>query len=92
MDINEARAKIEIIDKEMAKLFEERMSCAKAIAEYKSANNMQIFDAVREHQLLEKNSAYIANDNLRDYYKQFLNDVMNVSKSYQREIIDSIGQ
>lgn len=87
MDINEARAKIEVIDKEMAKLFEERMACAQAIAIYKKNNNMQIFDAAREQQLLEKNSEYIKNENLKDYYKEFLTDVMGVSKKYQREII-----
>lgn len=87
MDINEARAKIEIIDKEMARLFEERMACAKSIAEYKMANNMPIFDAVREHHLLEKNSAYIADENMKEYYKEYLIGVMNVSKKYQSEII-----
>lgn len=87
MDINEARAKIEIIDKEMARLFEERMACSKAIAEYKKANNMPIFDAVREQQLLEKNSGYIESDIMKGYYKDYLQAVMDVSKSYQKNII-----
>lgn len=87
MDISEARAKIEVIDKEMARLFEERMACSKAIAEYKMANNMPIFDAVRESQLLEKNSAYISNENMKDYYRDYLLGVMNVSKNYQADII-----
>ena len=88
MDINEARAKIEVIDKEMAKLFEERMECAKAIAEYKMANKMPIFDAVRESQLLEKNTAYISNENMKDYYRDYLIGVMGVSKQYQADIIN----
>ena len=87
MDINEARAKIETIDKEMAKLFVERMACSKAIAEYKQANNMPIFDAAREQVLLEKNSAYIENDNMKEYYKDYLMAVIGISKNYQKEII-----
>ena len=87
MDINEARAKIETIDKEMAKLFVERMACSKAIAEYKQANNMPIFDAVREQHLIEKNSAYIEDSDMKEYYKDFLIGVMGVSKNYQKDII-----
>jgi len=87
MDINEARARIELIDKEMAKLFEQRMACSKAIAEYKMANNMQIFDAAREQQLIEKNSVYIENEELKDYYKDYLIEVMGISKKYQGNII-----
>ena len=88
IDISEARVKIEAIDKEMAKLFQERMACSKAIAEYKLANNMPIFDAVREQQLLEKNSAYMADENMKIYYKDFLMGVMGVSKNYQKDIIE----
>lgn len=87
MDINEARAQIEIIDKEMAVLFEKRMACSKAIAEYKMANNMPIFDAVREQQLIEKNSAYLENSDMKEYYKDYLLGVMGVSKNYQKAII-----
>lgn len=87
MDINEARAQIEVIDKEMANLFEKRMACAKAIAEYKMANNMPIFDAVREQHLIEKNSAYIEDSDMKEYYKDFLIGVMGVSKNYQKDII-----
>lgn len=88
MDISEARVKIEAIDKEMARLFQERMACSKAIAEYKLANNMPIFDAAREQQLLEKNSAYMADENMKAYYKDFLMGVMGVSKNYQKDIIE----
>ena len=34
-DLNNARLKINAIDKEMAKLFEERMKVSKEVAEYK---------------------------------------------------------
>jgi len=87
MDLLQARNKIEEIDKQMAALFEERMECAKDIAVYKKENNMPIFDAVREKHLIEKNSLYIKNDCLKEYYKEYMIAMMNISKDYQKEII-----
>lgn len=92
MDLVQARDSIEKIDKQMAALFEERMQCAKDIALYKKANDLPVFDAVRERQLLDKNSGYISDEKLKDYYREFLNDMMDISKEYQRSIIDNIGQ
>ena len=85
--LEEARKEINRIDEEMAKLFEGRMECAEVIAEYKKENNLPIFDKKREEELVERNSRYIENQGLREYYKDFLLDVMSISKKYQKEII-----
>jgi 3-dehydroquinate synthase len=85
--LEEARKEINRIDEEMAKLFEGRMECAEVIAEYKKENNLPIFDKKREEELVERNSGYIENQGLREYYKDFLLDVMSISKKYQKEII-----
>ena len=41
MDMNELRAKIDIIDDQIVQLFCQRMDVAAQIADYKKANNMQ---------------------------------------------------
>ena len=87
--LDEARKEINRIDAEMAKLFEERMSAAKVIAEYKKENTLPIFDAQREVELTKKNLSYIKDETLKRYYKNFISDMMNVSKAYQRSIIFS---
>lgn len=87
--LDEARKEINRIDAEMAKLFEERMGAAKVIAEYKKENNLPIFDAQREVELTKKNLSYIKDETLKRYYKNFISDMMNVSKAYQRSIIFS---
>lgn len=92
MDLSQARNRIEEIDRQMAALFEERMECAKSIAEYKKINNLPVFDAVREKQLLNKNSEYIHDEVLKDHYKEFLTSVMDISKNYQRHVIDRSTQ
>lgn len=86
MDIKEARVKIEEIDKEMASLFEKRMECAKAIAEYKMENALPIKDIARETSLIERNCSYITDEIMVGYYKNFLRSTIDISCTYQEFI------
>lgn len=86
-NLQDARQKINEIDREMAALFESRMQAAKVIAEYKKERGLPIFDAAREQAVIEKNSAYIRDYDIRSYYVRFLQDEMAVSKQYQEHII-----
>ena len=88
--LQQARTEINEIDKEMAALFERRMKAAKVIAEYKKEHGLQIYDAQRERAVIEKNSAYIGDYDIRSYYVRFLNDVMAVSKQYQERVISGV--
>ena len=87
-DLSEARKNIEAIDKEMAELFTRRMQCSHSIAEYKQANGIPILDSGREKALIEKNEAYIEDNELRPYYKQFMQGIMDISKQYQHKLME----
>lgn len=89
-DLNEIRGEIEAIDRQMAALFEKRMTCSGEISEYKKANGMPILDAGREKVLIEKNEAYIENSALKPYYRHFMQDIMDISKLYQRKLIEGV--
>jgi len=90
MDMEQARLKIEEIDKQMAALFEQRMECSKAVAEYKKENGLPVLDKNREKVLIEKNSGYIENGDVEAYYREFFNGLLNVSKKYQHKIISGV--
>ena len=47
-ELEKAREIINKADKEIARIFEERMSAVKIVAEYKAAHGLPIFDAGRE--------------------------------------------
>ena len=89
-EMQEARDRICEIDKEMASLFVKRMECAEVIANYKSRQGLQIFDAKRESELLQRNLNYVDRLELRPYYKQFMQNTMDVSKNYQSMIIQGV--
>lgn len=86
--LEKARAEIERIDKEMIKLFIERMNCTQDVISYKKENNLPILDSNREKQLIEKNSCFVPEE-LKKYYIDFLKGVIKVSKDYQKDIIDN---
>lgn len=91
--LENARNQINEIDKQMAVLFESRMSAIENVIAYKMQNNLPVLDESRENFVIEKNQEYIKNKKYQDYYVQFLKDVMNVSKNYQKSIAyaDCVG-
>ncbi len=88
--LDDARIKINEIDKEMAKLFEARMEESKAVAEYKKENGLSIEDTKREDEIIKRNSDYISNDEIKEYYISFIKEVLNESKKYQHRLIKGI--
>ncbi|MBQ8292266.1 MAG: chorismate mutase [Bacilli bacterium] len=86
-ELDNTRKKINEIDKEIAKLFEERMVCSKEVAEYKIKHAMPIFDASREQEVIDRNAKMIENDVIREYYINFLKQTMDISKQYQARLI-----
>lgn len=89
-DLEEARRDIDRIDKEMARLFQERMGAAKKVALYKKKTGMPIFDAAREDAILARGAERVEDDALRGYYKNYLHAVMDISKAYQARLIDGM--
>ena len=85
--LDEARSIINEVDKEIAELFAKRMNATKMVAEYKKENGLAIFDAAREEAIIKRNSEYIADKEIREYYVNFLKDTMSVSKSYQERLL-----
>lgn len=85
-DLKEIRNEINEIDEKIAKLFEKRMIIAQKIAAYKMQNALPIEDKVREKELIKKNSNYIEDEQIKEYYINFLQDMMDISKKYQERL------
>lgn len=86
--LDKAREKINAIDVQMRELFEQRMKAVEEVAEYKLKNNMKIFDPNREAEVVEKNSIKMQNEKLKPYYREYIQAVMDISKSYQESIVN----
>jgi chorismate mutase len=86
--LDEIRNKIDEIDAQMRVLFEQRMDCIQAVAEYKFSNNGNIFDQNREEKMLQKNLIQLQNKNYTKEYERFLQEILVSSKEYQKDWID----
>lgn len=88
--LDKARKKINEVDEQMAKLFTERMLAAREVAEYKKKHGLKIFDAAREAEVIKRNSAFIEDTEIREYYVNFLKNNMAVSREYQDRLMEGM--
>ena len=89
--LEKARQTINLADAAIAENFEKRMRAAQDVVAFKMENNLPIFDAEREKEVIEKNLANITDETFKPYYKDMLMQLMRISKEYQTAIIDSNG-
>ena len=91
MDIlEEARNKINKADEAMRELFCERMKAVKQVAEYKREHGIPITDIAREEEVISRNAQLIEDESLRSYYVNFIRSNMEISKSYQRRLMEGM--
>ena len=88
--LKKAREKINLIDQEMARLFEERMKAAESVAEYKKEHGIAILDPEREEIVLKKGTERISDDVYKEYYTVFQRNTMAISRAYQSRLIEGM--
>ena len=86
MDLAEARRIIDEVDTEMAALFIRRMQAVEAVAAYKQAHGLPIFDEARENEVIARNAARVQDVTLREFYVQQLQETMRISRRYQARL------
>lgn len=86
MDLNELRNKIDGIDKELVRLFAERMETAAAVGKYKQENGVPVFNREREREILNNMTDSVPEE-LQSYTKTLYQTLFEMSRSYQKRII-----
>ncbi|MGY0394318.1 chorismate mutase [Fusobacterium sp.] len=87
-----ARIEINRVDKEIAKLFEERMKAVEEVINFKIENNLDILDSSRENEVIERNKKLIEEKKYEKYYVDLITNMMRISKNYQKEIVDKYSK
>lgn len=87
MDLNEIRQQINEIDEQLVALFRKRMETVVEVAKYKQENHLPVLDRTRERQVLCR-VAEMAGEDLEHYAKVLYTTLMDVSRNYQRNILD----
>ncbi len=82
--LEEARQIINEVDAQMAELFVKRMKAVEMVYEYKKEFDLPILDSKREAEVIEKNAALVADEELKKYYIDYLKCMMSLSREYQQ--------
>jgi monofunctional chorismate mutase, gram positive-type, clade 2 len=88
-DLNQYRDSIDNIDQQLMKLFEKRMHLAKEVVEFKKKQGLAIYQPEREKQVIEKNIERLQDSTLKIYAKDLLITLMELSKDFQNEQLDT---
>jgi len=92
VDLLECRNKLDVIDKQIVKLFEERMDICGKVAETKIATGKAVYDAEREKQKLEAVSAMAGSDFNQIAVRELFSQMMSISRKYQYSILAEHGR
>ena len=91
-DLNQCRAELDVIDRQLIELFEERMRVSRDVALYKHVNHLNVLDASRENVGLETRAAQVTDSVLRPAAVQLFREIMRLSREEQRRVLDTINE
>lgn len=83
--LEKQRKKIDQIDKEIVRLFEERTQTVEEVAEIKLANDMEVLDSGREKKVIEKVQGYLKHPDLKYELADLYENIMRISRGHQKE-------
>ena len=87
IELKKCRDKIDALDRELLRLFEERMHVVKEVACIKKANGIGICDSSRETELISAIKA-MSEDGLSEYDKALFEKIMELPKLYQSRCLE----
>lgn len=90
-DLQELRKEIDRIDKEMVRLFEERMEICKNVAEYKIETGKKVFDRQREEEKIKAVQELTGNEINRIGAGELFGQIMSVSRKLQYKLLAEHG-
>ena len=87
IELKKCRDKIDALDREILRLFEERMHVVKEVAGIKKANGICIYDSSREDELIAAIKK-MSEDGLSEYDEALFEKIMELSKLYQSRCLE----
>jgi len=85
MDLQELRAEIDKIDKQLIQLINQRMDISVKVAEYKKQHNLPVHDPKREQEILEKLSA-VAGKEREEAITELYSLIFKLSRAEQEKV------
>lgn len=87
-DLQTLRGQIDVIDREIADLFRQRMAVTHKVGEYKAAAGLPVLDRQREKQVLAAKAALVGDD-LRADVTTLFETIMALSRRQQQVLVEN---
>ena len=90
-DLLELRDEIDVIDKQIVELYQERMKIATQVAEYKINTGKKVFDKEREDSKLQKLTSYGDTEFNKHGIRELFEQIMAASRKRQYQLLTEHG-
>lgn len=87
-DLKVLRAEIDVIDRQLVALFEQRMAVTEQVGRYKLTNGLPVLDRSREEQVLAGKVALLENEALTEDVTDLFEAIMAISRRQQQKLLD----
>lgn len=91
MDLTELRERIDVIDKQIVELYEQRMDVSRQVAEYKIGTGKKVFDKEREMQKLSQVKGMTHNAFNSHGVEELFEQIMSMSRKLQYQMLTEQG-
>ncbi len=91
-DLKDIRVEIDAIDREIVSLYEKRMGLASEVAEYKIANNKNVYDKKREDEKLKTLAELVPDEFLKQGVVELFEQIMSTSRKKQYRMLAACGR
>ncbi|MGN0745099.1 MAG: chorismate mutase [Aristaeellaceae bacterium] len=90
-ELEELRAELDGVDRELVRLFERRMALSREVARYKLAHGLPVLDASREEQVLASRADMLDNPALAEDVRALYTCIMALSRGEQERLLKEAG-
>ena len=87
-ELTDIRKELDSVDREIVRLFEQRMNLCREVAAYKIAHDMQVLDASREEQVLASRMALAQDESLQQPVRELFIKLMALSRAEQQKLLE----
>lgn len=88
--LEKARKTIDETDRQLVRLFEQRMKAVGEIAAYKSKAGLPILDTERQNEVIRNTTALLQEEQCKPYFVGWMQKTMEVSRAYQHKLSEGM--
>lgn len=86
-ELEEVRQELDAVDREIVRLFEQRMLLARDVVTYKMAHGMPVLDRSREEAVLASRAAMLEDAHWAESVRNLYEEIMRLSRAEQERIL-----